>query len=364
MGVIITKAAEGLKIDMGDGNPQYLSQPTVQPRDGAIPTIIFTSSSGVVNVAIPISNLETIGGNLAAEQVTDLVDQITALLNSPISSLTAATAARQDTGNNSLAAINTVIGAKGDAAATTDTGSFSVIAFIKRILGNWTTLLAGIITISNGQTTGNSNLADLNTVVGAKADAPASSDSGSFSVIAFIKRTLANWTTLLTGITTISTGQTTGNASLADLNTAIGVKADAAATTDTGSFSILAFIKRSLANWTTLQAKLPSALISDRLPVDLPPMQSSITHTAGTITAGGTAQQAVAAQAGRKYLFIQNVSDTPMSIRFDGTDATASTGILLAAGGGSYQSTSTYCPTSAVSIIGATTGKAYVVVTN
>jgi hypothetical protein len=36
------------------------------------------------------------------------------------------------------------VGNKADAAATSDTGSFSIVAFIKRSLQNWTTLLAAV----------------------------------------------------------------------------------------------------------------------------------------------------------------------------------------------------------------------------
>ena len=49
--------------------------------------------------------------------------------------------------------------------------------------------------------------------------------------------------------------------------TDLGVKADAVATTDTGTFSVIAFIKRGLQNWTSLLAKIP-ALVSGRIPVD------------------------------------------------------------------------------------------------
>jgi hypothetical protein len=47
----------------------------------------------------------------------------------------------------------------------------------------------------------------------------------------------------------------------------LGAKADAVATTDTGTFSVIAFIKRGLQNWTSLLAKIP-ALVSGRIPVD------------------------------------------------------------------------------------------------
>jgi hypothetical protein len=48
-----------------------------------------------------------------------------------------------------------------------------------------------------------------------------------------------------------STGAVTIEVNEADLAN-VGAKADAAATTDTGTFSILAFIKRSMQNWTTI----------------------------------------------------------------------------------------------------------------
>jgi hypothetical protein len=46
-----------------------------------------------------------------------------------------------------------------------------------------------------------------------------------------------------------------------------GARADAAATTDTGTFSIVALVKRGLTNWTTLLGRIPT-LVSGRMPVD------------------------------------------------------------------------------------------------
>jgi len=61
----------------------------------------------------------------------------------------------------------------------------------------------------------------------------------------------------------------------------LGAKADAVATTDTGTFSVIALIKRGLQNWTSLLAKIP-ALVSGRIPVD----GSGVTQpVSGTITA-------------------------------------------------------------------------------
>ena len=50
------------------------------------------------------------------------------------------------------------------------------------------------------------------------------------------------------------------------LNVAIGTQADTTATTDSGSFSLMAFIKRGLANWTTLLARIPAS-VGGSLPV-------------------------------------------------------------------------------------------------
>ncbi len=42
------------------------------------------------------------------------------------------------------------------------------------------------------------------------------------------------------------------------MTTAFGNQADSAASSDTGTFSLMAFVKRCLQNWTTFQAKMPS----------------------------------------------------------------------------------------------------------
>jgi len=48
--------------------------------------------------------------------------------------------------------------------------------------------------------------------------------------------------------------------STTSITNALGAVADAAATTDTGSFSVLAFLKRGMQNWTSLLSKLPASL--------------------------------------------------------------------------------------------------------
>lgn len=52
---------------------------------------------------------------------------------------------------------------------------------------------------------------------------------------------------------------------LSAIATGIGAPADAAASTDTGSFSLLSFVKRGLQNWATLLSRIP-ALVGGALP--------------------------------------------------------------------------------------------------
>lgn len=64
---------------------------------------------------------------------------------------------------------------------------------------------------------------------------------------------------LPTGAST-SALQTTGNTSLSNLDTNLGAQVDAVATTDTGTFSLIALIKKVAQNITAMSAKLPAAL--------------------------------------------------------------------------------------------------------
>jgi hypothetical protein len=50
-------------------------------------------------------------------------------------------------------------------------------------------------------------------------------------------------------------------------NTAVGAPADSAASSDTGTFGIIAFIKRAMQNWTTLLGRVPAS-VGGRVPVD------------------------------------------------------------------------------------------------
>ncbi len=84
--------------------------------------------------------------------------------------------------------------------------------------------------------------------------------------------------------TVTSTGSSAEAAALTSIDTGIGAPSGAAATTDTGSFSVLAFVKRGLQNWTTLLARIPAAAIPGLVPVD-------------TLAAVGVARQLAAGAA-------------------------------------------------------------------
>jgi hypothetical protein len=76
----------------------------------------------------------------------------------------------------------------------------------------------------------------------------------------------------------------------------------------------------------------------------------------GTIATGGVAQQIAAANAARRYLIFQNVSDETMWIN-SGVAAVANQPSLKILAGGNYEPL--VPPTGTVSVISATTGKAF-----
>lgn len=101
---------------------------------------------------------------------------------------------------------------------------------------------------------------------------------------------------------------------MATLYAATGAPADAAATTDTGTFSIIALVKRGLTNWTTLlgrlHASLGQKLSAASIPVVLASDQSSVnvalTSAATVVTvagsvAGGAADAGNPIKVGAKY---------------------------------------------------------------
>ena len=89
---------------------------------------------------------------------------------------------------------------------------------------------------------------------------------------------------------TLTTALPAGTNSIGGVTaTDLGAKADAVATTDTGTFSVIAFIKRGLQNWTSLLAKIPT-LVSGRIPVDGSGVTQPVSLASLPALVAGTAQ--------------------------------------------------------------------------
>ena len=127
-----------------------------------------------------------------------------------------ATAALQSTGNSSLASLVSTVGATNDAAATTDAGTFSLIALLKRGLSALTSIAANTTGAATAaaQATGNTSLAAILTAC--QAATPAGTNTiGSVSAAA----------STTGGTSTYAATGGTGNALLT--NAAVAVKASA-----------------------------------------------------------------------------------------------------------------------------------------
>jgi hypothetical protein len=88
--------------------------------------------------------------------------------------------------------------------------------------------------------------------------------------------------------------------------------------------------------------------------------QGTLTDGSGTITAGGTAQTVFTSNANRKYFFLQNISSGTLWFNFTTTAVTNEPSIQLVAGASYAMGIGGYISTEAISIIGASTGQAFV----
>lgn len=87
-----------------------------------------------------------------------------------------------------------------------------------------------------------------------------------------------------------------------------------------------------------------------------------LTDRSGTIAAGGTAQNAMAANANRKYLLVINPSDATEALSMNFTTAAVNTGqpSILLDPGDSFVMEGDFVSTEAISVNAATTGHAFV----
>jgi hypothetical protein len=93
------------------------------------------------------------------------------------------------------------------------------------------------------------------------------------------------------------------------------------------------------------------------------PVGVTYTDRSGTVTAGGTAQTAMAANASRKGLWVQNVSTGDLyinSVAAASSTVSAGSGSLKIVSGAYWEPPAHGVPTGAISVYGATTGQAWV----
>jgi hypothetical protein len=116
--------------------------------------------------------------------------------------------------------------------------------------------------------------------------------------------------------------------------------------------------------WLTIPASIQNPQIGEAPVAQLAPISGTVADYSGTIAAGGTAQQAAPANAVRQYVLIQNPSTTTgqnLWFNFDVTAVQSQPSVLLTPNGSNYIAESSYIPTGAISVIGATTAQPFVV---
>ena len=161
-----------------------------------------------------------------------------------------------------------------------------------------------------------------------------------------------------------------GTVTLGTLNASIDltpVTADTGAIeTDTASMEAnLASLTTDIANGVTINQPVAVTDNNGSLTVDGTVTADSnrgnlTAASTQSITTGGTHQQVFASNASRKFLLVQNLSDTDMylGIGFNPSNTTPD-GILLSKSGGGIVFESSYIPTQEIRIVCATTGKRF-----
>ena len=218
-----------------------------------------------------------------------------------------------------------LIGAVDETAPASDTASSGLNGRLQRIAQRLTSLIA-LLPGSLGQKTMAESLAV--TIASNQTAVPISAAS----------------LPLPTGAATAA-GQITTNGLLVSIDDNIGLSSVAAATSDTGTFPILAFIKRGMQNWTTLLARLPASLgqttmanslavtmASDQILTSQPQTQVG-TITSAQIAVGLAAVRATvsgaAPSANRKKLIVKPSKNNTGSIFIGPAGVTTANGLEI-----------------------------------
>jgi hypothetical protein len=88
------------------------------------------------------------------------------------------------------------------------------------------------------------------------------------------------------------------------------------------------------------------------------PFRGTFTDRSGSVTAGGTRQQVMAANANRRYLLFQNVSTGDLWVRF-GANANGDQPSILVPSRRGFVMKDDFINTDALDVFGATTGQAF-----
>jgi hypothetical protein len=187
-----------------------------------------------------------------------------------------------------------------------------------------------------------------NSDIGSQDDSSAGSDTGTSSLIALIKRLLG--TKIPTGLTVTSTRLLVDNSGViqpvsgtitANLGT-ISTASTAAnqATTNTSLASILTNTGNIPANLTVTSNRLQT---DSRLTVT--------TCTPSNVTVTSTSSTATSSNSSRVSLVIVNTGINDVTIRRSATAVVAGTGIVLKAGGGTYEINASNLYTGAITAI-------------
>jgi hypothetical protein len=307
---------------MKDAISVPVKRDTITPSNStALPVEIMGANGMVMNVTTGDLNIQSNHADRTVNATNVPGDSIKIGDGTTLLGITAANEAKVNSAD---------LGAKADAAATTDIGTFSLIALFKRALQNWTSLFT-ILPASLGSKAAASSLAitsstediarigiitetapasdtassglngrlqriaqNLTTylpnTLGSKAAASSlavtqstediarigiitetapASDIASSGLNGRLQRIAQNLTSILAILPTTRGPVTSANSlsitpgtgtSFTVTDASLGLPADAAATTDTGTFAAIPLLKRIATNITTMSAKLPTAL--------------------------------------------------------------------------------------------------------
>ena len=364
-----------------------LAQPLTNTELRATPVPITGTVVANTGLAQPLTNTEL---RAAPVPVSGTVTANTGLAQ-PLTNTELRAAPVPITGTVAVTDVN--LGAQADTAATTDIGTFSLIAFFKRYLQTFTNFLSRFpaalgqtvkanslpVTIASDQNpfvvslatstyvqsasnTSSTNLGAGLSFVGAIVDI-----LGAPALILSVRTTQATTITVtqyndLAGTITVETSIFTRVANT-PLNTSIKLSGKFVRVSVTNN-GLLATTSMLIDTKLGVLETLPSSLTNrGQLKVSIDEVaQTTNAHTSGTITLGGTAQVLLPANLTRKYFEFQNRSATAMILCI-GATATATNGIILAGAasgvGGFYSMPANMVATGAISIFCTTTGRAF-----